>query len=106
MKINIGEIVCIPFPYTDLTSQKTRPSLVIYSSGEGEDLIILAITSKTGGSRILIQNKNLAKGELPVDSYIRYNKVATLKKTLIKIRVATINETTLHAVLTHFKQQF
>lgn len=106
MKINTGEIICIPFPYTDLTSQKTRPALVICSNGAEEDLIILAITSKKGESRLLIQNKNLAKGELPVASYIRYNKVTTLNRKLVKRRVAVLSESTLSEVLVRFKQQF
>lgn len=107
MKINIGDIILIPFPFTDLSSQKTRPALVIYREETGEDLIILAITSKKEGkSRFLIQNKNLAKGELPIDSHIRINKVATLNKNLVKKGVATLNESILHEVLIRFKQQF
>lgn len=106
MNISTGEIICIPFPYTDLTSQKTRPALVIHSSKRDNDVIILAITSKPGETRLLIQNKNLAKGELPIDSFVRYNKVAILSKKLVKRQVAVLNESTLHEVVTRFKQQF
>lgn len=39
-----GKIILLPFPFTDLTSAKLRPALVIY---EGEkDVIVAFISSK------------------------------------------------------------
>ncbi|HZM04846.1 MAG TPA: type II toxin-antitoxin system PemK/MazF family toxin [Candidatus Saccharimonadales bacterium] len=43
-----GEVVVVPFPFTDLTSAKVRPSLVLASLTRG-DLILCQITSQAAG---------------------------------------------------------
>jgi mRNA interferase MazF len=39
-----GDVVVIPFPFSDLTQSKRRPALVI-AELEGDDLILCQITS-------------------------------------------------------------
>ena len=41
-----GDIVIVPFPFSDLTQAKKRPALVI-ADLEGNDLILSQITSQT-----------------------------------------------------------
>jgi hypothetical protein len=43
-----GEVVVVPFPFTDLTSAKVRPTLVLASLSRG-DVILCQITSQTVG---------------------------------------------------------
>jgi len=43
-----GEVVVVPFPFTDLSSSKVRPALVLASLTRG-DLILCQITSQSGG---------------------------------------------------------
>lgn len=40
-----GDVVVVPFPFSDLTQAKKRPALVI-SVLEGDDLILCQITSR------------------------------------------------------------
>ena len=40
-----GDVVVVPFPFTDLTSQKVRPALVLASLDRG-DVLLCQITSK------------------------------------------------------------
>ena len=43
---NFGKIVLIPFPFTDLTSSKVRPALIISEqNNRSEDVIVAFITS-------------------------------------------------------------
>jgi mRNA interferase MazF len=43
-----GDVVVVPFPFSDLTQAKRRPALVI-SKLEGDDLILYQITSQSIG---------------------------------------------------------
>lgn len=45
MSIQRGDIVLVPFPFTDLTSQKVRPAVVISPDNSGEDVLLAFISS-------------------------------------------------------------
>jgi len=50
-----GDVVVIPFPFSDLTQTKRRPALVI-SALEGDDVILCQITNRifTADSHIIL----------------------------------------------------
>ena len=44
-----GDIILVPFPFTDLSSSKRRPALVVSPddfNGRLQDLVVIAITSQ------------------------------------------------------------
>lgn len=43
-----GDVVVVPFPFTDLASVKVRPALVLVALTRG-DVILCQITSQSGG---------------------------------------------------------
>ena len=82
-----GKIVLVPFPFTDLTSRKLRPALVLY---EGKSDVVVAfisskIPSKPSRLEVVIdrENKKFSDTGLKVSSVIRLDKVATVLKTMI-----------------------
>ena len=89
-----GKIVLVPFPFTDLTSAKLRPALVIY---EG-DVILVFISSKIPSelseADILItkNHSGFKTAGLKVDSVIRLDKIATVLKDLILGEIGEINK--------------
>ncbi|MBS3967991.1 MAG: type II toxin-antitoxin system PemK/MazF family toxin [Truepera sp.] len=79
MTLKPGEIVAIPFPYTDLRATKQRPVLVLTPEDARGDFISLAITSvPTAELTVKIEQSEMASGQLPKTSWIRCNKVFTL----------------------------
>ena len=49
MNYNFGNVVLVPFPFTDQSNKKQRPAVVISSTkynSERPDLVIMAITSR------------------------------------------------------------
>ncbi len=83
-----GEIVFVPFPFTNLRSTKKRPVLIISKTDYNQnsiDFISCGITSniKTAGYSVLIDNKDLQKGYLPKPSRIKVNTIFTLEKSSV-----------------------
>ena len=48
-----GDVVVIPFPFSDLTQSKRRPALVI-TALDGDDLVLCQITSQTSKDKYAI----------------------------------------------------
>ncbi|MGN8019706.1 type II toxin-antitoxin system PemK/MazF family toxin [Phyllobacterium sp. 22229] len=78
-----GDIVRVPFPYTDRNTRQHRPALVISDGAIGEDanlLWVLMITSaenKSWVGDVFIPHH--AETGLPVASVIRPLKIATIE---------------------------
>ena len=80
-----GDIVLVPFPFTDQTSVKKRPAVVISSTSYNysrDDLIIMAVTSRPHQVNKL--------GEEPVNDW---QGAGLLKPSVFKPIVATIENT-------------
>jgi len=79
-----GEIVGIPFPYSNLTSKKRRPVLVITTPDRHGDFVGLAVTSvPTLESAVPIEENSMAKGRLPGASWVRCDKMFTLGQNIV-----------------------
>jgi mRNA interferase MazF len=84
-----------PFPFTDLTSAKKRPALVISPDSFNavtEDLVLAAITSQITEepNTILLANADFAEGRLPKASMIKITKLFTIHSSLIVKRVCRV----------------
>ena len=80
-----GEIVVIPFPFSDLSASKRRPALVL-ADLPGDDVMLCQITSKNSPAdpfSIPISNADFISGSLMVDSNIRPNRIFTADKGII-----------------------
>ncbi|WP_421773577.1 type II toxin-antitoxin system PemK/MazF family toxin [Gracilimonas sp.] len=78
-----GDVVVVPFPFSDLSQSKRRPALVIRNFGE--DLLLAQITSKTikNDFAIEIKETDFNEGSLKVVSNVRPEKLFTCSKNLI-----------------------
>lgn len=98
-----GDIVLIPFPFTDLTTTKQRPALIISKTDynqKTEDIITCGITSNLQNSdySVLVDNENLTEGSIPMKSRIKADKMFTLKQSLVNKKLAKLNTATLEKV--------
>lgn len=76
-----GEVLLIPFPFTDLTTQKRRPVLVLRQEDTHGDFLAAAITSQPGCSDAHALNQpDFQSGRLPKPSYVRITKLYTLNQ--------------------------
>lgn len=51
MKFNPGEIIVIPFPFSDLSGRKKRPALILSVIEDKQELICVMLTSVQGKTR-------------------------------------------------------
>jgi len=89
-----GEVVVIPFPFSDLTQAKRRPALVL-ARLEGEDLILCQITSQAIKDKYAIQisDDDFETGGLKQASNVRPNRIFTADSHLVLyIELVILNE--------------
>lgn len=90
-----GDIILVFFPFTDLTSSKRRPALVIFPdffNAVGEDLVLAAITSHITDdpNAVQLSETDFAAGRLPKKSIVRTTKLFTMHSSLIVKKVCTL----------------
>jgi len=74
----VGEVVLVPFPFSDLSQSKVRPALCLADAGRG-DWILSQITSIPYGdaTAIPLDTPDFASGGLLVASFARPGKLFT-----------------------------
>ena len=95
-----GDIVLVPFPFTDLSGQKVRPALVLFASPRGEDCTVAFISSR---ARVRMHTFDVAitaskKNGLKFDSTLKLDKMATLQKKIIIGKLGALDSTLLKIV--------
>jgi mRNA interferase MazF len=86
-----GDVVVVPFPFSDLKESKRRPALVLASLA-GDDLILCQITSQQGRDQyaVPLQDTDFKSGSLRQASYLRPNRLFTADQAIILYQVGSI----------------
>jgi len=86
-----GDIVVVPFPFSDLSLAKRRPALVL-ALLDGDDVILVQITSRAVSDRyaIPVGDADFGQGSLNHPSHVRPNRIFTADRSLILYRVGTL----------------
>jgi len=86
-----GDVVLVPFPFTDLSAIKQRPALVLSPDRSNKvrpDLVVAAITSQIptipGDDEVLLSGNELKETGLPKPSIIKLSKIFTIHQGLIR----------------------
>jgi len=89
-----GDVVVLPFPFSDLSKSKKRPALVV-ATLEGDDVILCQITSeaRVDDYSILLSDDDFKSGSLNLTSMIRPNRLFTADKSIILYKIGSIKET-------------
>ena len=92
-----GDIILIPFPFTDLSGSKYRPALVL-NSREDDVTVAFITTQLYSKSDTDIFIEQTEKNGLKKDSLIRLSKLATLDKKLAEGRMGEITTANINIV--------
>ncbi len=85
----------MPFPFSDLTSAKKRPALVISNTEfnkKSEDVICCLITSNPAAAGIKITNKDMESGFLEFSSKVKPYRLFTTSKNIIYKVLGRLNK--------------
>jgi mRNA interferase MazF len=95
-----GDIVVIPFPFSDLSGSKKRPALVL-ADLQGDDIILCQITSQQTKDKyaIALAENDFKTGRLTAPSNIRPNRIFTADKSIIIKKSATLNEAAVNRII-------
>jgi mRNA interferase MazF len=81
---NFGDVVLVPFPFTDQTTTKKRPAVIVSSSNyqrDRSDLIMIAVTSQ--------MNPATSFGEITISDW---QAAGFIKPSIIKSVMTTISK--------------
>ena len=85
-----GQVILLPFPFSDLSGSKLRPALLVADVGRG-DWIACQITSNPYADTCAIEltNTDFALGGLQRVSYVRPGKLFTASAVLFAVTAGT-----------------
>ena len=88
-----GDVVVIPFPFSDLSGSKKRPALVI-ANLRGDYILLCQITSQptTDPLSFTLNSSDFLSGSLPVDSFIRPLRIFTADENIIFRKAGKITD--------------
>lgn len=107
-----GDIILVPFPFTDLSGQKIRPALILAAQENGNDMTVCFISSlvdkKPHKFDVLVSEKdiNFKKTGLKINSIIKIAKIATLDKEIALGKIGELDDKNLKKVRVILKEYF
>ena len=101
--IKQGDIVLLEYPSSNLEEKKLRPALIISNNSfnkNSSDCIMVPLTSviKDEPYSIIVDSKDLSEGKLLKISRIKADKIFSIEKNLIKIKIGKVNQNTFEKV--------
>lgn len=96
-----GDVVVVPFPFSDLTEAKRRPALVL-AELDGEDRIPCQITSQQFMDRyaVPIDESDFEEGSLRKTSIVRPNRIFTADRKIILYRAGHLKSDKINEIMT------
>ena len=97
-----GDVVKVPFPYTDRSTRQSRPALVVSSAGlqDAHNLlwVVMITSAENRGWPNDVPITALVRAGLPVPSVVRPAKIATIEAA-DAAKLGNISETQLRKVM-------
>jgi mRNA interferase MazF len=95
-----GDVVVVPFPFSDLTISKRRPALVL-SNLAGDDLILCQITSQNirDAYAIKLCENDFESGGLNKMSNIRPNRLFTADNHIVLYKTGHLKNQKIQSVI-------
>jgi mRNA interferase MazF len=95
-----GAVVLVRFPFSDLSSAKLPPAVVLADAGRG-DWILCQVTSKpyADSRAIELATSDFVQGSLHITSFARPGKLFTVSSGLIASEVAALTKSAFRRIV-------
>lgn len=102
-----GQVVILPFPFSDLSASKKRPALVV-ASLPGDDVILCQITSvqRSDSFAVAVRDADFLTGSLASLSYVRPNRIFTADSAIVTRIAGQLSQRKIDEVITKLVQLF
>lgn len=92
-----GDILLVPFPFSDQSGRKVRPVIVMSKkefNEDSQDIIIVGVTSNISKDRYTLglTNKDLEQGHLFTECCVKCENILKLDKELIIKKIGKIKK--------------
>ena len=97
------ELVLLPYPFSNQEGSKVRPAIIVSNDNfnkRGEDCVMVPLTTliKDEPFSLMLNQDNLESGKLLKQSRIRIDKIFTIRKGLIIMKIGKINDKTIEKI--------
>lgn len=91
------DILLIPFPYSELTTTKVRPVIVLSNNEYNEkspDIVVVPMTTnlQLREYAVFLTNKDLESGKLIKNSKIKVDRIFSISKKLIRMKIGKVKK--------------
>lgn len=98
-----GDILLIPIPFTDLSSQKRRPVIVVSNNAynhKAADIVVVAMTSNPVAVdySFTINSSDLERGQLNRPGNVRVDRIYTLSQSIVVKTFGRVNSQVLDQI--------
>jgi mRNA interferase MazF len=98
-----GDLLLVPFQFTDLSAVKRRPVLAVTAADNYGDFIAIPVPSRPQAEHGLpLAAADMLTGTLPAASWIRTNRIVTLNASLVVKTVGRVSERVVTAAVERF----
>jgi mRNA interferase MazF len=98
-----GDLLLIPYPFSDHSASKRRPVVALTARDGYGDFVAMPVTSRPQAEHgFALAPDDLVSGTLPLASWIRADRIITLNSRLIVKRFGRVSDRVILAVVEHF----
>ena len=102
-----GQVVVLPFPFSNLETKRWRPVLVLANLSSYNDLIVCMITAKPSDCSIEITESDFVQGKLNLPrSYVRPDRLFTAASTSVERQVGKLTSSKVKEILNEVSRIF
>ncbi len=108
-----GDIVLVPFPFTDLSGSKQRPALIVSPDAlhaTHDDVVLVAIISQVSASpaddEVVIGSHDMGLSGLIKPSIVRTSKMFTMHQALVRRKMGVMPAAVMQRVLETLRRNF